>query len=96
MQMPNQADCLRYWDLSSQIRLEDAVALWCNVDPAELGRLGFDTQCMSAKRAALTTALREGRLEYAQDQLGRFRFAIAATAKDRSQGSRWATSDVPA
>lgn len=62
--MPSQNDCLRYWDLSSQIRLEDAVALWCNVDPAELGRLGFDTQCMSAKRAALTTALREGRLEY--------------------------------
>lgn len=62
--MPSQTNCLRYWDLSSQIRLDDAIALWCNVDPAELGRLGFDTQCMSAKRAALVTALREGRLEY--------------------------------
>lgn len=62
--MPSQTSCLRYWDLSSQIRLDDAIALWCNVDPAELGGLGFDTRCMSAKRAALVTALRDGRLEY--------------------------------
>lgn len=60
----SQTACLRYWDLSNQIRLDDAVALWCNVDPAELAHLGFETQCMSAKRAALVTALREGRLEY--------------------------------
>ena len=62
--MPNPNNCLRYWDLSSQIRLDDAIALWCNVNPTELGQLGFDTQCMSAKRAALVSALREGRLEY--------------------------------
>lgn len=62
--MPNQTNCLRYWDLSSQIRLDDAIALWCNVDPAQLASLGFDTQCVGAKRAALVTALREGRLEY--------------------------------
>lgn len=62
--IPSQTSCLRYWDLSSQIRLADAIALWCNVDPAQLASLGFDTQCMSAKRAALVTALREGRLEY--------------------------------
>ncbi|MCW7540659.1 hypothetical protein OOT46_22835 [Aquabacterium sp. A7-Y] len=62
--MPSQFNCLRYWDLSNQIRLDDAIALWCNVDPAELGRLGYDTHCMSAKRAALVTALRDGLLEY--------------------------------
>lgn len=62
--MRHPSNCLRYWDLSSQIRLDDAIALWCNVDPVELGGLGFDTHCMSAKRAALVTALREGRLEY--------------------------------
>lgn len=62
--IPSQTSCLRYWDLSSQIRLADAIALWCNVDPAQLASLGFDTQCMSAKRAALVTSLREGRLEY--------------------------------
>jgi hypothetical protein len=62
--MSSQFNCLRYWDLSSQIRLDDAVALWCNADPAELGRLGFNPECMSAKRAALVTALRDGRLEY--------------------------------
>jgi len=62
--MANQSDCLRYWDLSDLIRLDDAVALWCNVDPVEAARRDCDMQCMSAKRAALTTALRDGRLEY--------------------------------
>lgn len=62
--MPNPTNCLRYWDLSSQIRLNDAIALWCGVEPSELARLNFETQCMSAKRAALVTALRDGLLEY--------------------------------
>ena len=39
--MPSQTNCLRYWDRSSQIRLDDAIALWCNVDPAELGPPGL-------------------------------------------------------
>lgn len=58
------SNCLRYWDLSNNIRITDAIALWCGVEPAELARLDIETQCMSAKRAALETALREGRLEY--------------------------------
>jgi len=62
--MPNPTNCLRYWDLSSQIRLNDAIALWCGVEPSELATLNFETQCMSAKRAALVTALRDGHLEY--------------------------------
>lgn len=59
--MPSQTNCLRYWDLSSQIRLDDAIALWCNVDPAQLASLGLDTQCMSAKRAALVSASSDAR-----------------------------------
>lgn len=62
--MTNQSACLRYWDLSDLIRLDDAVALWCNVDPAESTRREGAMQCMSAKRAALSTALRDGRLEF--------------------------------
>lgn len=62
--MPNPTNCLRYWDLSSQIRINDAIALWCGVEPSELATLNFETQCMSAKRAALVTALRDGLLEY--------------------------------
>jgi len=34
------------------------------VEPAQLASLNFETQCMSAKRAALVTALRTERLEY--------------------------------
>ncbi|HXF09092.1 MAG TPA: hypothetical protein VNK45_11355 [Candidatus Acidoferrales bacterium] len=62
--MPHPNDCLRYWDLADHIRIDDAIALWCGVEPAELASLNFETQCMSAKRAALVTALRTGRLEY--------------------------------
>ncbi len=68
MTTPNTFNCLRYWDLSNHIQITDAIALWCGVEPAELARLNFETQCMSAKRGALVTALREGRLEY--DDLG--------------------------
>ena len=50
--------CLRYWDLADHIRIDDAIALWCSVEPAELASLIFETQWMSAKRAALVTALR--------------------------------------
>ena len=64
MPAPTSANCLRYWDLADHIQLNDAIALWCGVEPAELAKLNFETQCMSAKRAALVTALRDGRLEY--------------------------------
>ncbi|CAM5790441.1 hypothetical protein CCAE64S_02587 [Castellaniella caeni] len=62
--MPHPNNCLRYWDLADHIRIDDAVALWCGVEPAELASLNFETQCMSAKRAALVAALRAERLEY--------------------------------
>lgn len=62
--MPNPNNCLRYWDLADHIRIDDGIALWCGVEPAELASLNFDTQCMSAKRAALVAALRSERLEY--------------------------------
>lgn len=61
---PRTNDCWRYWDLADQIHLMDAVALWCGVEPAELASLKFETQCMSAKKAALVAALRDGRLDY--------------------------------
>jgi hypothetical protein len=62
--MPAPATCLRYWDLADHIQVDDAIALWCGVQPTELAKLNFETHCMSAKRAALVTALRDGRLEY--------------------------------
>ena len=66
--MPDPNNCLRYWDLADHIRIDDAIALWCGVEPSALAQLKFDTQCMSAKRAALVAALRAQRLEY--DDLG--------------------------
>lgn len=56
--------CLRYWDLSDNIRLDDAVALWCGFQPDQLHQLRGVTTCMHAKRSALAHALRDGRLEY--------------------------------
>lgn len=62
--IPYPNNCLRYWDLADHIRIDDAIALWCGVEPAELDSLNFETQCMSAKRAALVAALRTEHLEY--------------------------------
>jgi hypothetical protein len=64
--MMNQstAACLKYWDLSSTLSLDAAVALWCGVEPGELASLGYVTHCMEAKREALIDALREHRLDY--------------------------------
>ena len=62
--MPNPNNCQRYWDLADHIRIDDAIALWCGVEPTELASLNFETQCMSAKRAALVIVLRTEHLEY--------------------------------
>lgn len=56
--------CLRYWDLSDNIRLDDAVALWCGFQPDQLQQIRGITTCMRAKRSALVHALRDGRLDY--------------------------------
>lgn len=62
--MRRHSNCLRYRELSSEIRLDGAIALSCQVDPAQLAGLEFDTQWMSARGAALVTSLREGRWGY--------------------------------
>ncbi len=62
--MPAANDCLRRWDWVNRIRIQDAIALWCGVEPAELARLEVEIHCVSAKRAAPVAALRDGRLEY--------------------------------
>jgi hypothetical protein len=49
--------------LADPIRIDDVIALWCEVEPAELAQFNIDTQCMSAKRAALVAALCTDRLE---------------------------------
>lgn len=58
---PTPTHCQRYWDLADHIRINDAIALWCGVEPAQLASLNFETQCMSANRAALVAALRSDR-----------------------------------
>lgn len=62
--MTDPSGCLRYWDLCSTVSLEAAIALWCDVEPAELRELNFSTSCMDAKREAIIDALRDARLAY--------------------------------
>lgn len=50
--MPNPNNCLRYWDLADHIRIDDAIALRCGVEPAELAIIqsilaGQQPKCMS-------------------------------------------------
>ena len=62
--MTQENKCLAYWDLCSNISIDAAVSLWCNVEPSELSSLKFSTSCMDVKRVLLEDALREGRLDY--------------------------------
>ncbi len=64
MRLPNNDGCLKYWDLAKSVRIDAAVALWCGVEPGELKKLGFQTSCMDAKRAAIEDALLDKRLDY--------------------------------
>lgn len=84
--MPNPNNCLRYWDLADHIRIDDAIALWCDVEPAELASLNFETQCMGAKRAALVTALRTERLEY---EIWAFSLRVARCSRALLSTSCW-------
>lgn len=62
--MPTSSNCLRDWDLAAPPCIDEAIAPWCGVEPAELYSLNIETLCMSAKRAALATALRTQPLEH--------------------------------
>jgi len=87
--MPNPNNCLRYWNLADHIRIDDAIALWCGVEPAELASLKFESQRMSAKRAALVAALRTERLEY--EDLGIARSGPTCCSGCASGACRWCT-----
>lgn len=41
--MHNRNNCLGYRDLADHIRIDDAIALWCGVEPAQLASLNFET-----------------------------------------------------
>ena len=52
--MPDSASsnqCLRDWDLADHTRIDDAIALWCGVEPAELAKLNFDLDTRRVEQA---------------------------------------------
>ena len=58
-----QNNCLHYWDLCPILTIDAVVALWCDVEPAQLASLNYSTSCMDIKRILIEQALRDDTLE---------------------------------
>ena len=65
--MENQ-NCYQFWKLSKSLRINDIVALWCDVEPSQLNHListtGYSPSCADAKRVAIEDALISDELDY--------------------------------
>lgn len=59
-----QNNCLHYWDLCPILTIDAVVALWCDVEPAQLASLNYSTSCMDVKRVLIEQALRDNLLEH--------------------------------
>lgn len=65
--MQNQ-NCYQFWKLSKSLKIDDIVALWCNVEPSQFNHFvsttGYSPSCADAKRVAIEDALINDELDY--------------------------------
>lgn len=66
-------NCYKFWSLAKSLRINEIVALWCNVEPSQFNHFiqdaGFTPSCADAKKAAIEDALISGELEYIDEGL---------------------------
>lgn len=67
MNVPHQ-NCYDFWKLAKSLKINDIIALWCDVEPSKLHQFqlqtGYTPSCTEAKRVALEDALTSGDLDY--------------------------------
>lgn len=65
--MKNQ-NCYSFWKLAKSLKIDDIVALWCDVEPSQLNHFiqttGYSPSCADAKRVVIEDALVSGELDY--------------------------------
>ena len=65
--MQNQ-NCYKFWKLSKSLKIDDIVALWCDVEPSQfnhfVSQTGYSPSCADAKRVAIEDALTSEELDY--------------------------------
>ncbi len=61
-------DCYSFWKLAKSLKVDDIVALWCDVEPSQLNHFiqttGYSPSCADAKRVVIEDALVSGELDY--------------------------------
>lgn len=67
MNYPNQ-NCYKFWKLAKSLKIDDIVALWCDIEPSQFSHFqrqtGYTPSCADAKRVVLEDALIGGELNY--------------------------------
>ena len=70
MNDPHQ-NCYEFWKLAKSLKINDIIALWCDVEPSQLHQFqlqtGYTPSCADAKRVALEDALTSGDLDYVDE-----------------------------
>lgn len=61
-------NCYEFWSLAKSLKINEIVALWCDVEPSQfdhfIRQTGYSPSCADAKKAAIEDALIGGELEY--------------------------------
>ena len=66
-------NCYKFWSLAKSLRINEIVALWCDVEPSQFSHFvqqtGYTPSCADAKTVAIEDALTSGELEYIDEGL---------------------------
>ncbi len=72
MNYQNQ-NCYKFWSMAKSLRINEIVALWCDVEPSQFSHFiqqtGYTPSCADAKTVAIKDALINGDLEYIDEGL---------------------------
>lgn len=87
-------NCYKFWSLAKSLRINEIVALWCNVEPSQFSHFvqqtGYTPSCADAKKVAIEDALISGELEYMDEGLpyGNGKFWMGGDTEELIQKNR--------
>lgn len=87
-------NCYEFWSLAKSLKINEIVALWCNVEPSQfdhfIRQTGYSPSCADAKKAAIEDALISGELEYIDEGIpyGKDKLWIGSDTQELIQKNR--------
>lgn len=89
-----RSNCYEFWSLAKSLKINEIVALWCNVEPSQfdhfIRQTGYSPSCADAKKAAIEDALISGELEYIDEGIpyGKDKLWIGSDTQELIQKNR--------